>query len=263
MTLALYTVPDAAGLGALGASFVEVLLRDRPEPVLGLATGSSPLPAYRHLATRGLDLSRVRAFALDEYVGLPAGSEQSYAAVIDREVVRPLGLDPGRVAVPDGGAEDPAQAADAFEHRLEQSGGVDLQLLGIGHNGHLAFNEPGSALDSRTRVECLSETTRRANARFFPSLTEVPRFCITQGLGTIRRARHLLLLVRGKGKAGTLERALTGPVDADCPASILQLHPRVTVIADEAAASGLEGREEILLPAEWDRTIGEHGPAGG
>nr|WP_231703607.1 glucosamine-6-phosphate deaminase [Arthrobacter sp. zg-Y179] len=237
-------------MGALGASFIEVLVRDRPDAVLGLATGSSPLPVYRYLATRGLDLSRVRAFALDEYVGLPAGSEQSYAAVIEREVVRPLGLDPDRVAVPDGGAEDPAQAAEAFERRLEQSGGVDLQLLGIGHNGHLAFNEPGSPLDSRTRVQRLSETTRRANARFFPSIGEVPRFCITQGLGTIRRARHLLLLVRGEGKAGILERALTGPVDTDCPASILQLHPRVTVIADEAAASGVEGREEILLPTE-------------
>ncbi|WP_370646971.1 glucosamine-6-phosphate deaminase [Arthrobacter sp. zg-Y844] len=248
MSLALYTVPDAAGLGALGASFIEVLVRDRPDAVLGLATGSSPLPVYRALAEHELDLSRVRAFALDEYVGLPADSEQSYAAVIDREVTRPLGLDPRCVSVPDGSAEDPAEAAEAFERRLESAGGVDLQLLGIGHNGHLAFNEPGSSLDSRTRVQRLSETTRRANARFFPSTGEVPQFCITQGLGTIRRARHLLLLVRGGDKAGILARALTGPVGVDCPASILQLHPRVTVITDEAAASGLAGLEEALLP---------------
>ncbi|MCC9205500.1 glucosamine-6-phosphate deaminase [Arthrobacter sp. zg-Y769] len=248
MSLALYTVPDAAGLGELGASFIEVLVRDRPASVLGLATGSSPLPVYRALAAHELDLSRVSAFALDEYVGLPAGSPQSYAAVIDREVTRPLGLDPDRVAVPEGCAQDPAQAAEAFEARLEDAGGVDLQLLGIGHNGHLAFNEPGSPLDSRTRVQRLSETTRRANARFFASPAEVPRFCITQGLGTIRRARHLLLLVRGGDKAGILKRALTGPVTTDCPASILQLHQRVTVIADEAAASGLAGLEEALLP---------------
>ena len=248
MSLALYRVPDAAGLGELGASFIEVLVRDRPDAVLGLATGSSPMPVYRALAAQHRDLSRVRAFALDEYVGLPAGSEQSYAAVINREVTRPLGLNPDNVVVPDGSAEDPAEAAEAFERRLEDAGGVDLQLLGIGHNGHLAFNEPGSPLDSRTRVERLSETTRRANARFFPSLADVPRLCITQGLGTIRRARHLVLLVRGEDKAGILARALTGPVSRECPASILQLHPRVTVISDEAAASGLDGLEEAVLP---------------
>ena len=248
MSLALYRVPDAAGLGELGASFIEVLVRDRPDAVLGLATGSSPMPVYRTLAAHNLDLSRIRAFALDEYVGLPAGSEQSYAAVISREVTRPLGLNPDHVAVPDGGAEDPAEAAEAFERRLEDAGGVDLQLLGIGHNGHLAFNEPGSPLDSRTRVQRLSETTRRANARFFPSLADVPQFCITQGLGTIRRARHLVLLVRGGDKAEILARALTGPVSRNCPASILQLHSRVTVISDEAAASGLDGLEEAVLP---------------
>jgi glucosamine-6-phosphate deaminase len=186
-----------------------------------------------------LDVSHVRAFALDEYVGLPKGHPQSYAEVVRREVTQRLGLDPALVSVPDGGAADPHRAAVEYDAAIRAAGGIDLQILGIGHNGHIAFNEPGSALDSRTRVEVLAERTRRANARYFPSLQEVPRRCITQGLGTILEARQLLMVVTGADKAEVLAAALHHPVSTDCPASVLQLHPHVTVVADEAAAMHL------------------------
>ena len=228
---------DAEDIGALAADIVAGLVQELPRAVIGLATGSSPLPLYQSLARRRLDLSGVRWFALDEYVGLPAGHPESYAEVIDREVIRPLGLDRASVLLPDADRADVDRAAADYEAAIASAGGIDLQILGIGHNGHLAFNEPGSALDSRTRVEELTMTTRRANARFFPSLDDVPTRCITQGLGTILDARRLLLLVQGRDKADILHRALTGPVDPDCPASVLQLHPDVTVLTDVEAGS--------------------------
>jgi glucosamine-6-phosphate deaminase len=172
-------------------------------------------------------------------VGLPAGHPESYAEVIRREVTERLHLDPANVAVPDGSAADPERAAADYDAAIAAAGGIDVQVLGIGHNGHLAFNEPGSALDSRTRVEVLTERTREANARYFSTPEEVPLRCITQGLGTIMEARHLLLVVNGADKAGVLAAALNGPVTAGCPASVLQRHPHVTVVADEAAASQL------------------------
>jgi len=181
----------------------------------------------------------VRAFALDEYVGLPEGHPQSYGEVIRREVTERLGMDPGKVRVPAGSADDPCQAAAAYDAAIREAGGIDLQLLGIGHNGHIAFNEPGAAFDSRTRVETLAERTREANARYFDSVADVPTQCITQGLGTIMEARHLLLVVNGPDKAEILAAALNGPVSPDCPASVLQRHPHVTVVADQAAAAQL------------------------
>ncbi|MBP1133870.1 glucosamine-6-phosphate deaminase [Arthrobacter sp. PvP023] len=236
-----FTVQDAAAAGAVGAGFLAAVIRSNPDAVLGVATGGSPLPVYRSLAGYGLEMSRIRCFALDEYVGLPAGHPESYAEVVRREVTGRLGLDPANVFVPDGSAAEPERAASDYEAAIAACGGIDIQLLGIGHNGHLAFNEPGSALDSRTRVEVLAERTRQANARYFDSPRDVPERCITQGLGTILEARQLLLVVHGADKAQILHRALTGPVSADCPASVLQHHPHVTVIADEGAAA-LMGR---------------------
>lgn len=186
-----------------------------------------------------MDFSRVRGFALDEYIGLPSGDPRSYAAVIDSEVVQRLGLRPGSVQVPNVAAADLDAAARGYEQAIRSAGGVDLQILGIGHNGHLAFNEPGAALDSRTRVEQLAERTRRANARFFDSPGQVPTRCMTQGIGTILDARRLLLIAHGADKAEIIARALQGPVSPDCPASALQLHPRVTVLLDPAAAARL------------------------
>ena len=231
-------VPTEAAAGELVADAIETLVQRRPDAVLGVATGSTPLPVYRALASRALPLRRVRAFALDEYVGLPQGHPESYAAVVRREVTDPLGLDPALVRVPgDGGSL--ATAGEDYEAAIAAAGGVDLQLLGIGTDGHIGFNEPGSSLASRTRIKTLTEQTRRDNARFFSSLDDVPRHCITQGLGTIREARHLVLLAFGAAKAAAVAGAVEGPVTASLPGSAIQLHPHVTVILDEAAAARL------------------------
>jgi glucosamine-6-phosphate deaminase len=225
--------------GELVAEEIEQLLTLKPNAVLGLATGSTPLSTWKALEFRNLDLSRVRGFALDEYLGLAAGHPQSYHAVIAREVVKPLGLTPSLVRVP-GDRRPLTRAGDDYEKSIVDAGGIDLQLLGIGRTGHIAFNEPGSSFASLTRVKALAEMTRRDNARFFDSLDQVPTHCITQGLGTILRARRLVLLAFGESKAHALAAAVEGPLTARLPASVIQLHRSVRVIADEAAASKLE-----------------------
>lgn len=239
-------VPNRAAGGALVADAIVGLVRRRSDAVLGLATGSSPLPVYEALRPHAALLRDVRGFALDEYVGLPAGHPESYRAVIEREVVAPLSLDPARVRVPgDDLAEGPqreaslAEAGERYEAAIAAAGGVDLQLLGIGATGHIGFNEPGSSFASRTRVKTLTEQTRRDNARFFAAPDEVPLHCITQGLGTILAARHLVLLAFGAAKAEALAAAVEGPVTSSLPGSAIQLHGRVTVVIDEAAASAL------------------------
>ena len=196
------------------------------------------LPVYRALARGSGDFSAVRLVALDEYVGLQAGHPASFAAYVEREIAAPLGITPEHVVVPRG------SGGTELEVRIAELGGVDLQLLGIGRNGHLAFNEPGSPLDSRSRVVALSETTRRDNARSFGD-EPVPTHALTQGLGTILEARHLVLLATGGAKADAVAAALTGPVTPDCPASVVQRHPQVTVVLDRAAASVLERRGSV------------------
>jgi glucosamine-6-phosphate deaminase len=239
--------------GALGAEFVARLVAGKPDAVLGLATGSTPLPLWHALAERSLDLSRVRGFALDEYIGLPPGHPESYRAVITREVVEPLGLTPSLVHVPgdDGGPVD--GAGERYEAAIAAAGGVDIQVLGIGRTGHIGFNEPGSSLASATRVKTLTEQTRIDNARFFDSLDEVPRHCLTQGLGTILRARHLLLFAFGEAKAAAIAGAVEGPVSSSLPGSAIQLHPLVTVIVDEAAASQLQHADYYRFA--WDNRL--------
>jgi glucosamine-6-phosphate deaminase len=234
-------VADAATAGALVADQIARMVRADPETVLGLATGSTPLPVYEALPSRlaGVDVSRVRGFALDEYVGLDPAHPESYRSVLQREVVEPLGLDPARVRVPDGSLEGIEHAGEDYERALDESGGVDLQLLGIGTDGHIGFNEPGSSFSSLTRVKTLTQQTREDNARFFDSVDDVPRHCITQGLGTILRARHLVLLAFGEGKAEAVAGAVEGPLTASLPGSAIQLHPHATVVIDEAAASDL------------------------
>ena len=229
--------PDAAG--ELAAGLIADLVRVKPDAVLGLATGSSPLPVWRSLAGLDVDLSSVRGFALDEYVGLPPGHPESYRAVITREVVDPLGLTPSLVRVPgdDGGPIE--RAGESYERAIVEAGGVDIQVLGIGRTGHIGFNEPGSSLASLTRVKTLTEQTRADNARFFATPGEVPTHCLTQGLGTILDARHLVLLAFGEAKASAIAGAVEGPVSSSLPGSAIQLHPEVTVLLDEAAASRL------------------------
>ena len=236
----------AAEVGAVAADAVEALVRRVPEAVLGLATGSSPLPTYQELVRRHRDGSgpsydAVRCFTLDEYVGLPVGHPETYRETIFRELTDDLAIARERVASPD--ATDPEHAGERYESAIRDAAGIDLQVLGIGADGHLAFNEPGSSLASVTRMKTLTEQTRRDNARFFDSVDEVPRHVLTQGLGTILRARHLLLVATGEGKAAAVAAAVEGPLSASCPASVLQLHGHATVLVDEAAASGLARRD--------------------
>ncbi|CCF63923.1 Glucosamine-6-phosphate deaminase (Glucosamine-6-phosphate isomerase) (GNPDA) (GlcN6P deaminase) [Nocardia cyriacigeorgica GUH-2] len=224
------------------ADIVEGYVRRGPA-TLGLATGSSPLPSYRELARRhrehGLDFSACRAFLLDEYVGLPKTHPQSYFSVIRAEFTDQVNLDPERVSGPDGEAVDIAAEAQRYDAALAACGGVDVQLLGIGTDGHIAFNEPSSSLTSRTRVKTLTAQTRSDNARFFDGPGAVPRHVLTQGLGTIGEARHLVLIAVGERKADAVAAAVEGPLTAFCPASVIQLHRHATVVIDEAAAGGL------------------------
>ena len=230
---------DPAEVATAGADLVAAAVRDGAT-TLGLATGSSPQGTYDELSRRVADgrlsLAGCRAFLLDEYVGLPADSPQAYRSVIRHDLVDRVDLDPDRVHGPDGTAPDLDAEAERYEGLVREAG-VELQVLGIGRNGHLGFNEPGSPLDSVTRVLTLTDRTREDNARFFDSLAEVPTEVITQGLATIARARHLVLIATGAAKAAAVAAALTGPVTPDCPASVLQRHPEVDVLLDRAAAS--------------------------
>ncbi|MFD6140445.1 glucosamine-6-phosphate deaminase [Promicromonospora sp. NPDC060271] len=231
-------------LARLAADAVEGLVLANPEAVLGLATGSSPLAVYDELVRRhkeGLSFARARAFMLDEYVGLPADHPERYRNVIEKEFASRVDLAPEAVQGPDGLAADLPAACAAYEASIADAGGVDLQILGIGTDGHIAFNEPGSSLASRTRIKTLTKQTREDNARFFGgSVEDVPRHCLTQGLATIMSARHLVLLASGRAKAEAVHQLVEGPISAMWPATIMQLHPHATVLVDDAAASRLQ-----------------------
>ena len=236
-------VPGPGEVAEVAAGVVARALGASSSPVIGLATGSSPLGTYRLLVERcrqrEVSFAHADAVLLDEYLGLASDHPQAYRAFIRRELTDHVDLDPARLHGPDVACPDvPALCAD-YEARLAELGGVDVQLLGIGGDGHIGFNEPGSSLGSRTRIKTLTEGTRRDNARFFESLDDVPHHVVTQGLATIGAARHLLLVAAGPGKAAPIARAVEGPLTAMCPASVLQLHPHATVVVDEAAAGGL------------------------
>ena len=237
-------LPSGEQIAALAADTIVRLLAEKPDAVLGLATGSSPLGVYTELIGRcragEVSFARARGFLLDEYVGLPADHPQRYRSVIRRELEESVDFAPGAVNGPDGTADDIAAACSSYEELLAAAGGVDVQLLGIGTDGHIGFNEPGSSLASRTRIKTLTEQTRADNARFFGSIDQVPRHVLTQGLGTISDARHLLMVATGPAKAEAVHRMVEGPVSAACPASVLQLHPHASVLLDDAAASRLE-----------------------
>ncbi|MFG2328932.1 glucosamine-6-phosphate deaminase [Streptomyces sp. NPDC048604] len=238
-------VPDARAGGEVIANGIADLLWRKPDALLGVATGSTPLPIYEALIAKvqggSLDASRARVAQLDEYVGLPAGHPESYRSTVLRQVVEPLGLSEDAFLGPDGSAQDVQAACTAYDRALAAAGGVDLQILGIGTDGHIGFNEPCSSLASRTRIKTLTEQTRIDNARFFDNdIDQVPHHVITQGIGTILEARHLVLLATGEGKADAVAATVEGPVAALIPASALQLHPHATVVVDEAAASKLK-----------------------
>ena len=235
---------SAAQIGGLAADAIGALLGRTPNAVLGLATGSSPLAIYDALVERcaagELSFAQARAFTLDEYVGLAADHPERYRNVIDRDFVSRVDFAAGAVQGPDGLAEDIPAACAAYEAAILEAGGIDLQVLGIGTDGHIAFNEPGSSLASRTRIQTLTEQTRVDNARFFDDdIDAVPTHCLTQGLGTIMEARHVVLVATGRGKAEAVHQLAEGAVSAMWPATVLQHHPHVTVLLDDAAASRL------------------------
>ncbi|MDF1839317.1 MAG: glucosamine-6-phosphate deaminase [Planctomycetota bacterium] len=232
-------------LSCIVADAICKALASRAEPALGLATGSSPLPAYRELIRRhkneGLSFAHASAFLLDEYLGLPAGHDQLYRTFLEQNMTGQVDLDPARLMGPDSSTGDVTAECARYEKAIQDAGGLDLLLLGIGTDGHIAFNEPSSSLASRTRIKTLTRATREDNARFFGGdLGAVPQHVLTVGVGTILEARHLVLVANGPAKAHILARAIEGPITAMVPASALQMHPRVTVVSDAAAASGLQ-----------------------
>lgn len=235
--------PDAEVLGDALAQRIVAAVQENPAAVIGLATGSSPVTAYRAwgriAAKLELDQSRVRGFALDEYIGLEASHPESYHSVIQRDVVEVVGLDPHLVHVPNGTGE-PGEA-EAYDLAIREAGGIDVQILGIGRNGHLGFNEPGTSFESRTHVVNLTTETIADNARFFASLEDVPTTAITQGLGTIFEARELVVIATGSAKAAAVAAAIEGQCSEQLPASLLQRHPNVHWFVDEDAASQLTG----------------------
>lgn len=240
---AVIAAPDK--LARLAAGAIQKLLQARPDAVLGLATGSSPLPVYDELVRlhndEDLSFAKATGFTLDEYVGLPAEHPQRYLNVIQHEIAERVDFAAGAVHGPDGLATDIEAACEAYEREISQAGGVDLQILGIGTDGHVGFNEPGSSLASRTRIKTLTEQTRADNARFFSgNINAVPHHCLTQGLATIMEARHIVLIATGRAKADAVHQLVEGPVSAMWPATILQHHPHVTVLIDNAAAGRLQ-----------------------
>lgn len=252
--------PDTATIGTIAADAIEALLGRKPYAVLGLATGSSPLSIYDELATRyaagQLSFADVRGFTLDEYVGIPADHPERYRNVIDTVFVSRVDFADGAVQGPDGLADDIPAACAAYEAAIRAAGGVDLQILGIGTDGHIGFNEPGSSLASRTRIKTLTTQTRTDNARFFDDdIDAVPTHCLTQGLGTIMDARHVILVATGRSKAEAVHHLVEGAVSAMWPGTILQHHPHVTVLLDEAAARRLQlaeyYRETYRSKPDW------------
>jgi glucosamine-6-phosphate deaminase len=219
------------------------LLR-KPSSTLGLATGSTPIGLYRELVRRhkdeGLDFSKVVSFNLDEYLDLAPTHPQSYRYFMDENLFKHVNIDPKNIHVPYGHAEEIDAFCEWYEAEIERAGGIDLQVLGIGADGHIAFNEPGSSLGSRTRLKTLTQQTIEDNARFFDKEEEVPRFAITMGVGTIMEAKEILLLANGSKKAEIVAAALEGPVTAQVSASVLQMHRHVTVVLDAEAGSALK-----------------------
>ena len=258
---------DLAGVSRGGARFVAQLIRRKPTCVLGLATGSTPLGMYAELIRmhreEGLDFSRVVTFNLDEYVGLGPAHPQSYRFFMQHHLFDHLNIDPRNTHVPDGRALDFEAYCEHYEKMIRDEGGIDLQVLGIGSDGHIAFNEPGSSLGSRTRLKTLTEETVRDNARFFGSEEAVPRLAITMGVGTILESRQCLLLACGSAKARAIRDTIEGPVTAQVTASALQLHRDVVAVLDQEAARLLERRDYYRqVEVAQERLQTGHAPGG-
>ncbi|WLD58791.1 glucosamine-6-phosphate deaminase [Salinispirillum sp. LH 10-3-1] len=240
-------LPQPFDVAQYAADFISKQIRHKPSSVLGLATGSTPIATYQaliELVRQGaVSFQHVHTFNLDEYLGIPATHPQSYRHFMNEELFNHIDIDVARTQVPDGMSNDPIQACTRYEQAIQDAGGIDLQLLGLGRNGHIGFNEPSSSLASRTRIKTLTPATVADNARFFAPGEFQPHLSITMGIGTIMEARKILLLATGDTKASAVKTMVEGALSAACPATILQMHPQATVVLDSAAASLLEMRE--------------------
>ena len=230
-----------AELSSAAAAFIAGRMKKKPDIILGLATGSSPVGVYDELVRMfeagELDFSAVRSFNLDEYYPLEPDNDQSYRYFMNKNLFDRVNIDKANTRVPDGMAEDVEKECAEYDAALAFVGGTDIQLLGIGGNGHIGFNEPDGFFTAATHKVVLTENTIKANARFFASEEEVPRYAVTMGMGAIMSAKSIVLVANGEAKAQAVASMLNGGVDPLCPASILQLHPDVNVFIDEAAAS--------------------------
>jgi len=231
----------------LAAKVMAKQVREKPESVLGFATGRTPQGMYRELVRlhqeEGLSFKEASSFNLDEYIGLSPEHPQSYHHFMNEELFKHIDIEPKRTRLPRGDSERPRLECVAYEDAIKEAGGIDLQVLGLGANGHIGFNEPTGSLNSRTWVKILSENTIRDNSDLFDDPAEVPRHCITMGVGTIMEAERILVLAFGHHKAKAVADMIEGPLTAMCPASALQFHRRVIVIVDEEAAARLDNAE--------------------
>lgn len=227
------------------ARMIAERIKAKPNLVLGLATGSTPVGTYQELVRlhkeEGLDFSQVRSFNLDEYLGIAGDHDQSYRYFMNTNLFDHINIDKANTRVPDGTAADPAASCQQYEEDIKAAGGIDFQVLGIGGNGHIAFNEPGSSRDSRTRVVDLDDATIEANSRFFDSIDDVPKQAISMGMATIMETKEVILLANKANKADAIVKTIEGPVTEEVPASLLQEHPNVTFMVEKGAASKLAG----------------------
>jgi glucosamine-6-phosphate deaminase len=254
--------PDSASASRRAARFVADLVHKKPDCVLGMATGNTPLLLYQELIRlhreEGLDFSQVKTFNLDEYVGLGPAHPQSYRFFMNQNLFSRINIDQSHTHVPDGRALDFEAHCRLYEQKIKDAGGIDLQILGVGTDGHIAFNEPGSSLGSRTRLKTLASETVRDNARYFGSEDKVPRLAITMGIGTILESRRCLFLAFGPHKAAAVRDTVEGPITAQVTASALQLHREVIGLFDEAAARLLV-RRDYYAEVEISQSLLEQG----
>lgn len=245
MQVVILDSPEA--VAEYGAQIFIRQLQKQPQSVLGLATGSTPVALYQKLIEANqkdeISFRDVTTYNLDEYLGLAGDHPQSYRHFMNQQLFDHIDIDKTRTYVPPGSASNPIQACDEYEQMIAASGGIDIQLLGIGRNGHIGFNEPSSGLLSRTRVKTLTQETIDDNARFFSEDEYQPHLSITMGIGTILDSQQVVLLATGSSKADAIYRAVEGPMSASCPASALQMHQNAVIVIDEAAAANLEHRE--------------------
>ena len=240
----IYREKDYNAMSRRAANIIAAQVLSKPDCVLGLATGSSPVGTYKELIEwykqGDISFKEVRSVNLDEYYGLAPTHDQSYRYFMQTNLFDHVDIDPANTNVPNGLAEDPAAEGGRYEALVASLGYADLQLLGMGRNGHIGFNEPCADFPLATHLVDLTESTIEANARFFASADDVPKQALTMGIGTIMKARKILVVVSGADKADAVAKAVQGPITPEVPASILQLHPDVTIVGDEAALSGLK-----------------------